>query len=144
MEKKDRIQLSISGVLIIVLFILLARAVGGKRQQQPVLVEHAVSPTRVAVPERRREKSLYARLAEETKDLEFKRDPFLKLPMITSESSQGLYLSGILWDEVKPTAIINDEIVAVGSQIQGKRVIEILKNKVILEEDGLHIELILE
>ncbi|OGX27841.1 MAG: hypothetical protein A2705_05085 [Omnitrophica WOR_2 bacterium RIFCSPHIGHO2_01_FULL_52_10] len=145
--EKDKIQLGITGVLIIILSVLLARAMSGKRQNQPAVVENAVSQSKVTVPEGAegiKEESLYAKLVNETRDLEFGRDPFSKQPVTTSGSSQELHLSGILWDDVTPTAIINDEIVAVGSRIQGGRVVDIRKDKVILEEGDYHIELILE
>src|SRR3989338_4390687 len=148
--EKDKIQLGITGVLIIILSVLLARAMSGKKQNQPALVENAVSQSKVTVPsvpegtEGTKEESLYAKLVNETRDLEFGRDPFSKQPVTTSGSSQELHLSGILWDDVTPTAIINDEIVAVGSRIQGGRVVDIRKDKVILEEGDYHIELILE
>ena len=41
--EKDKIQLGITGVLIIILSVLLARAMSGKRQNQPAVVENAVS-----------------------------------------------------------------------------------------------------
>ncbi len=144
MEKKDKIQLGVTGILIVVLLILFARAVGGKKQDQFVSVEKKVSQVKVPVPEGTKEQSFYARLQEQTKNLEFKRDPFFKQPITTSESAQELYLSGILWDDLNPTAIINDTIVTIGSQIGGKKVLDIQKNKVILEDAEQKTELILE
>ena len=144
MEKKDKIQLGITGVLVVILLILLARAVGGKKQDQFVSVEKKVSGMKVPADGRTKEQSLYAILEEQARNLEFKRDPFFKQPIATSESVKELHLSGILWDDLNPTAIINDTIVTVGSQIEGKKVLDIQKNKVILIEGEQKTELILE
>lgn len=46
---------------------------------------------------------------------------------------QDLQLQGILWDEKKPLAIINAEIVSEGQEIRGKKIIKIEKDSVIVE-----------
>ena len=138
MEKKDKIQLGITGVLVIVLVVFLIRAFEKGKRPAPVKVKEFVADQSVKEP------GLYTRLEQEIKKMDFKRDPFSRQSLSDLEESQDLHLSGILWDEVNPTAIINDEIVAVGSRIQGGRVVDIRKDKVILEEGDYHIELVLE
>src|SRR3989338_2809372 len=138
MEKKDKIQLGITGVLVIVLVVFLIRAFEKGKRPAPVKVKEFVADQSVKEP------GLYTRLEQEIKKMDFKRDPFSRQSFSDLEESQDLHLSGILWDEVNPTAIINDEIVAVGSRIQGGRVVDIRKDKVILEEGDYHIELVLE
>jgi len=74
----------------------------------------------------------------EKKDLTWGRDPFgLPKPQKTGEGQKtpaaGLNLGGIIWDEKKPCAIINDEILARGDTIGGFKVVEISRNKVVLD-----------
>lgn len=138
MEKKDKIQLCITGVLVIILLFSLPRAFEKKKRPVPVKAKEVATDQTVKEP------GLYTRLEQEIKKMDFKRDPFSRQSLADLEESPGLRLSGILWDEVNPTAIINDEIVAVGSRIQGGRVVDIKKDKVILKEGDHYTELILE
>ncbi|MFH1063205.1 MAG: hypothetical protein V1747_10045 [Candidatus Omnitrophota bacterium] len=71
------------------------------------------------------------------------RDPFLssKNPqelktIVTKKPSVELKLSGILWDDKIPSAIINSSIVKIGDLIEGKTVVDIEKNQVVVMEDG--------
>ena len=72
-----------------------------------------------------------------------KRDPFVPLvdkkgrPVSVVEGglqfkASDLYLEGIIWDPIKPMAIINDEIVSSGDKIRGVTIIKIEKDKVVL------------
>lgn len=142
--KKENIQIGITGGLVVLLVVLLTRALSGKKEDRPGVAKNAGSPMKVLVAEQGKEESFYEKLLAETRDRGFGRDPFSKQPIVTSDSSQALHLSGILWDEANPTAVINDEIVAVGSEIEGRRVTEITKNRVILEDGAQYIELILK
>ena len=45
-----------------------------------------------------------------------------------------LLLSGIVWDEAGPIAIINNEIFGVGDVIEGNTIVEIKKDRVILSD----------
>lgn len=56
-------------------------------------------------------------------------------------SSAGLTLSGIIWDNERPTAIINDKIVSTGANIAGYTVIEIKSDKVILSDGSRDFEI---
>ncbi len=138
MEKKDKIQLGITGVLVIVLVFFLIRAFEKRKPPPSVKTKELVTGQSV------KQSGLYAQLEQEIKKMDFKRDPFSQQALSDLEESQSLHLSGILWDEANPTAIINDEIVAVGGEINGKKIVEIKKDKVILEADGQTTELGLE
>ncbi|MBL7170765.1 MAG: general secretion pathway protein GspB [Candidatus Omnitrophica bacterium] len=72
-----------------------------------------------------------------------KRDPFVPLvdkkgrPVSVVEGglqfkASDLYLEGIIWDPIKPMAIINDEVVSSGDKIRGVTIIKIEKDKVVL------------
>jgi len=53
-----------------------------------------------------------------------------------SESVRGLLLDGIVWDEAKPYAIINNQVLGIGGTIGRNRITKITKTAVFLEEDG--------
>jgi hypothetical protein len=73
---------------------------------------------------------------------EIKRDPFLpsymRLEARTSDvytcEELGFSLSGIVWDPKNPVAIINGEVMHVGDSVDGKKILEIKKDRVILGE----------
>ena len=82
----------------------------------------------------------FAKLKEEVKKVELKRDPFSAAPI---EIYQGPQLQGVLWDQNHPTAIINGQIVAVGDKMNGNRVVDIKRDRVILNNGVDNLELIL-
>ena len=69
------------------------------------------------------------RRAKKTKFSSWGRNPFLP-KSATAESG----LTGIIWNEDNPKAIINDEIVAIGDKIDGKTVIDIKQDRIILND----------
>lgn len=69
------------------------------------------------------------------------RNPFTLTQGMIAESS--FRLLGILWDIKTPQAIINDTIVGVGDIIEGYRVTDVQKNKVILNNGSNTLELFL-
>ncbi len=72
------------------------------------------------------------------------RDPFLaskdpdkfKPANIQKKTVIDLKISGIIWDEKVPTAIINSKVVKIGDIIDDKTVVDMEKDKVILMENG--------
>ena len=73
----------------------------------------------------------------------WKRSPFIPTDVAAREVPT-LALSGIFWDEKKPTAIIDDEIVTVGSRIGDAVVVDIQKGFVKLNDGANDFELTLE
>lgn len=67
-----------------------------------------------------------------------KRDPFV--PLVGAEREKGTLagfpLQGIFWDERKPMAIINDEVVKTGDTVAGAIVKEIRRDAVVVEYGG--------
>ena len=59
-------------------------------------------------------------------------------PKVRSSSAAGLTLSGIIWDRRKPLAIINDRVVSVGDSVKGSTILEILKDMIVFEQDGIY------
>lgn len=68
------------------------------------------------------------------------RDPFIFGETKTAETG-GLSLNGILWDEIAPSAIINNTVVKIGDEVDGNRVVDIQKERVILSKEGSTYEL---
>lgn len=68
------------------------------------------------------------------------RNPFL--PKGSQASGFGKWiLDGIAWDEKSPRAVINDRIIEVGNKIGGARVVEIRKDRVVLNDGATDFEL---
>ena len=61
-----------------------------------------------------------------------------------SQAAVGSDLKGITWDSSRPFAIIGSKVVMEGDSVDGKKVIKINKDSVILEEGGRQIILRLE
>ncbi len=73
----------------------------------------------------------------EEADMPITRDPFEKLDYRSVFSSTALEfseltLSGIIWEESAPLALINNQILGQGEMISGFKVDEIRKNEVVL------------
>ena len=73
--------------------------------------------------------------------LSWRRDPFLRGGTIGELS--GLALSGILWDPKEPMAIINGQMVHVGEELDGYRVVEIMQDKVSITDGDQTFQLVL-
>jgi len=73
-----------------------------------------------------------------------------KSPFVMSHESQdkltrsALVLGGIAWDAISPKAVINDSIVVVGDEIEGRKVVAIHPGNVILTDGEKEIQLGLE
>jgi len=91
-------------------------------------------------PELPREVSPQKEFEEYFEKLGIPRNPFVlggkRLRWKEKEGTQTLRLTAIVWDEVQPMAVINDEVLTLGEEINGFKVISIDKEKVVLEKDG--------
>ncbi|OGX32807.1 MAG: hypothetical protein A2787_07475 [Omnitrophica WOR_2 bacterium RIFCSPHIGHO2_01_FULL_48_9] len=141
MSDKNKIQIAVTIVLGVV---LIALAVGKFSLPSP----QELTPTaaaRIALQPNANEPDLsgplYLVLHQATKDLAFSRDPFNPLPVVPVDGPVKINLMGIVWDPQKPTAIINNEIVQIGSVIAEHVVIDIQENKVIVNDGSSDIEL---
>ena len=142
MRNKEIIELSITGVGIVVIGFIVSQQMKGVQRPQPAVSPKTISSAPAALDPKKDKKRLFLALEEEAQNIKLSRDPFSRQPIVFSgDSAHGLNLSGIAWDELKPTAIINDEILAVGDQVAGKRIVEIKKDKVILTDGQQSFEL---
>ena len=67
-------------------------------------------------------------------ELAWGRDPFTG-GSADSEVS-GFDLSGILWDAAAPIAVINGQMLRVGDEVEGYRVVTITQDRVTLSDGG--------
>ena len=138
------------GIKLIILFLILALS---SCKKEPVKVEEGKNTLQKKAMARavsfkaEEEKFLYA-----SHD---KRDPFIPLvdrkgrPVAIVEGSlqfkvSDLSLEGIIWDETKPLAIINDQVVGCGDKVSGVTVVKIEKDKVILNYQNESFDLKME
>jgi len=96
---------------------------GGKESLVPISVSFERLKELLVISE---SETLYKRLEDQAGQIKITRDPFSRVPV---ESSQGPVLMGIYWDKGQPIAIINDEIVKIGSFIYNYRVVDIKKTR---------------
>lgn len=150
--EKEKKQLGIVGVLVVVLVGAMVNGAvtlkkGPKSKSKPAEegreAANEAEGRRVVRPAAREavvgDKNLYQNLENEVKDMVLARDPFA-----LSLSRGGLRLSGIIWSEENPQAIINDIMVKAGDNIDKNEVIRILENKVILNDGNGEFELKIE
>ncbi len=84
---------------------------------------------------------LYDKLEKETESMELERDPFFPFSQI---KPQGLDLRGIFWDEREPRVIIDGQLLRKGEKVGKYTVIEIRKDRVILDDGQVKKELMIE
>lgn len=73
--------------------------------------------------------------------LNTKKEPVPRQAVV--KATQNSPLSGIVWDGKEPAAIMSGQVVRVGDKIQGRTVVAIEKNRVILNDGTRDIELTL-
>jgi hypothetical protein len=64
------------------------------------------------------------------------RDPFVVLTVKKAEDTVALKLTAIIYNNRKPSAIVNNKIIYIGDSIEGQKVIDITKQYVILRGMG--------
>ncbi|MDO8603292.1 MAG: hypothetical protein Q7O04_05540 [Candidatus Omnitrophota bacterium] len=129
-ESKKRIELTITGIGVIILIFLITSHMskpGAGKGVSKNETYHASESAMMAVSEPR-----------SWDELRWSRDPFL-LDASTNtqeQSAEDLVLNGIMPDKQNPYAIINNEVVKLGDKVGGMTVIEINENNVVLDENG--------
>ena len=157
MNKKDKLQLAVTGVLSVILVVIIAAGAGkkGKKRKRPKPVpageKAAVVPSPGSAAKTSKTSSRFRQLQAEADKMPLVRDPFTLKPIEGGEEAQPgvpqeikFYLIGIAWDPVQPKAIINNKIVQVGSQLDRYTVMEITEDKVTLSDGTEKLELFLE
>jgi hypothetical protein len=145
MRQKDLIEIGVTGVLLIVLIFVFGNTAKRlkSRNSRPKIAD-LISQSPKA-EEKIDSRSLYNTLEQEAKSIELKRDPFTSTPIINERNMQsGFALTGILWDEVKPLAIIDGEVVKKGDKVGSKVIVDIKEDRVILSDGQEFFEVKLE
>ena len=70
--------------------------------------------------------------AKKTVGMPWGRDPFLPLVGAGFTNAANLRLTAIIYNDKRPSAIINNKIVYIGDNVEGQKVIDITKRYVIL------------
>ena len=143
-QEKLKKQVMLAGCLVVVLSLLVVcnvrrASVKAQRQQKALSVPPptAVAPQATETAPSGKETSL-ATLKEQAKALSWGRDPFI-LTLGQGEALPTLQLkvSGIIYDPDHPEttyAIINDQVVRIGDDINGIKVIDIQSDAVRLKK----------
>ena len=154
MQQKDLTKLVIFCVLISVLLftannarkaIRKTKKLRRKTLHSSVLVEQKDDTVGASQYKISAQSPSYKMLEDETKDLALKRDPFSAARIAKTEESPGeLRITGILWDEEVPKAIINGLIVEIGEKLGANTIADIKQDRVILYDGSDYFELKLE
>lgn len=139
MRKKELVELSVTGILAVIMFFALGNAVNKSRSGRTRgILPAAAGPKAMPASQTDQKinsKDLYNLLEKDAQLIELKRDPFTAVPIIIKKEAQsGIELTGILWDKEKPLAVIDGRIVKEGQRVGDKTVIEIKQDRVILSD----------
>ena len=125
--------------LIFIVVIATILFIPGCKKPQVELVSKRVRKKEINLSQREAQEAR-ALLEELKKKNPFRADHFSDMVKIIGSTD----LKGITWDSAKPFAIIGNRVVVEGDSIDGKKVIKINKDSVILEEAGRQIILRLD
>jgi len=149
MHKKDLIQLVVTGILVIVLILALGNA--AKKTRKPsqnsgnALFKLTVSSVMPADQVNNPINNLYNLLEQNSKATELRRDPFNASAIIPERGLHSdISLTGILWDKLKPLAIIDGNVVKKGQRVGNKTIMDIKRDRVILSDGQVLSEIKLE
>jgi len=133
-EKKQK-QIIIIAVLILVLVVAWVNAFLSIKKR--AVKKKAISQTAAVVPaaESTQQVSVAQPVYPKESHLEWLRCPFSgKFYTGYKGEASDLNLAGILWDKEKPQAIINNEVVGVGSNVGAYSVVEIRQYSVFITD----------
>lgn len=143
--QKKQIEIGIMAVLAVFFIIALAgscKAASGKIKSKPAAVgQKSVESGQNNRPVRNNASAVTGQYAE---DPEWGRDPFSGRIYSAGKKTSALHLIGIIWDEKNPVAMINERILKTGDVIQGKQVVRINSDSVIIDDGSKETELKLQ
>ncbi len=134
--KNKKLLLLIGAGVLAVASLVYGIATSSKKARQPSSAGSPSSETAAPV----KDLLLAERTAKRSGFATWGRNPFVLTETSASRSS-GMVLNGIAWDAQNPSAVINDQIVEVGSKINGSKVVKIEPNRVILNDGENDFEL---
>jgi len=130
-----RIEIIITSILVVMFALGAIRVVSmvikSRVKKGPAPVPKKAGVSKVTYEER------LTRIDAKTEQIGWERNPFVRGKISEPTGVISLNLSGIIWDEQNPNAIIGDTVVKEGDVIGKYKVIKINKNSVILSgEEG--------
>lgn len=142
MDKK-RIEIIItSGLAVVLIFVWIGsfkKIVAKRKQNQP-----AVKQTIGLVQTESKGDAASKPFVDRQENLSWVRCPFSgKIYRSAVKEDQELKLEGVNWDTASPMAVINGLILTVGDEINGKTIIDIREDRVILNDGTKDLELLL-
>jgi len=144
MEKQEELLLILIVVLAIAISVGITYDLRREIKSVHILDEKVSAKQPSLIEEQSSGKSLFLTLEEKAKRITVERDPFTKIPIDAPEEAEPvLVLNGVLWDEESPSAMINEKIVAQGDTIHDHVVVEIKKDRVIVNNGMEDIELLI-
>lgn len=132
MEKQKK-EILITGILIVVFLVFLVSTLAKRKGVKPAPSEMPRAENNQALP-------IFQKPdipVPAQKELQWGRDPFaLPGQGVAIQTGERFILSAVVWDENKPLAVIDGEVVKIGQQIGGYTVSKINKENVVLTKDG--------
>jgi type II secretory pathway component PulC len=145
LEKKDKIELAITIILIMVFIVLtvLFHKKRGLRSAMLPTAQQAISVDHGFKYVSQRDKGFAFLWERGVDNKEAKRNPFLFGSPGNNQASSvsGLSLKGIIWDINRPSAVINGQAFGIGDVIGDYKVAQITQDRVILESKTTRLEL---
>lgn len=129
-RKKQKIQLGVLGILSIgavasLYYGIITPAPGEHAGSDDAFLVSAHVPLDVAALTIKRQKSIFEQI---------ERNPFQRKIAEGKEESAGLELSGLFWEGGTPKAVFGDTIAAVGDVVDGKEIVSINKECVVVKD----------
>jgi hypothetical protein len=128
-DNKKKIELTITGIGIVVLIFLIAGHMTKPKVNRHVAKTEpdlALEAAKMATSE-----------AGPGDDVKWGRDPFyMDTSNAKEQGIEDIVLNGVVSDKQNPYAIINNDIVKLGDKVNGMTVIEINEKNVVLDENG--------
>jgi type II secretory pathway component PulC len=130
LDNKKKIELTITGIGIIILIFLIANHMPKSKDNKSVSKAEPYPTLEVGFEVTNNEQRT-------TNDEHWGRDPFLlDTSNVKEQGMEDLVLNGIVSDRENQYAIINNDVVKLGDKVNGMTVIEINENNVVLDENG--------
>ena len=130
-NNKKKIELAITGIGIVFLIFMAISHMPNHKNNKPISGSEPFSSPESAMAFFTNDER------QTTNDEKWGRDPFLlDASSVREQGMEELELNGIVSDKQSPYAIINNDVVKLGDQVNGMIVIEINEKNVVLDENG--------
>ena len=142
MEKK-KIEIAVTALLVVIFIFALSnsiRVAARKKKPGTPVASNVAAPTQAGKPA----KAIMPVSGQYTEEAEWGRDPFSGRLYLSEKKASALRLVGIIWDKNQPLAMINERILKAGDTIQGKQIIRINPDSVIIDDGSKETELKLQ